>query len=113
MILLTLAAALHVATMEPIEIVGTWHNQWGAVIELRSDYTQRSHFADEFGKGTWHFEKGAVLTVEWYVPSLNKASRGAFRIISFKKDTMRLQGPEGSEAWIRQKRKFRWPKELG
>jgi hypothetical protein len=114
MILLILAAATQVAAVEPKEIVGTWRDRNGATTELRGDGTYRSHFADEYGNGTWRLDEGVLLTVQWYLAYWNKTSRETYRIISFKKDTMRLKGREGRETWIRQKRsKFRWPRELG
>jgi len=112
-ILWILAVATRVAAVEPREIIGIWRDQNGATIELRGDGTYRSHFADEFGTGTWRLEKGIALTVEVYMPYLKQTSRAAYRIVSLKKDTMRLQGPEGAEEWKRYKRgKFRWPKEV-
>jgi hypothetical protein len=104
--------ATHVAAVQPKEIVGTWRDQHGAVTELRGDGTYRSHFADEYGTGTWRLSKGVLLRLQWYLAYWNKTSGETYRIISFKKDIMRLQGPEGSERWTRQKQKIRWPKEL-
>ena len=108
-ILWFLAVATHVAAAEPKEIVGTWRNQYGATIELRGDGTYRSHFADEYGTGTWRLKEGVVLTLQSYLAYWHKMSRATYRIISFKKDIMRLKGPE---TWVRQKRRVRWPKEV-
>jgi len=113
MILLILAAATQVAAVEPKEIVGTWRDRNGATTELRGDGTYISHFADEYGTGTWRLDEGVLLTFQWYLAYWNKTSRETYRIISLKKDTMRLQGPEGAEEWRWHKRgKFRWPKEV-
>ena len=111
-ILWILAIATQVAAVEPKEMVETWRNQYGATIELRGDGTYRSHFADEYGTGTWRLDKGVLLTLQSYLAYWQKTSRDTYRIVSFKKDIMRLQGPEGPETWVRQKRKFRWPKEV-
>jgi hypothetical protein len=72
-----LAVATRVAAVEPREITGIWRDQNGATIELRGDGTYRSHFADEFGTGTWRLEKGVALTVEVYMPYLKQTSRAA------------------------------------
>jgi hypothetical protein len=65
-LLLSLIIAVRVGAVEPAEIVGTWRNQWGAVTELRSDYTYKSGFADEFGTGTWRLNKEVLLTLQSY-----------------------------------------------
>ena len=111
-ILCILAVATDVAAVEPKEIVGIWRDQNGGTTELRGDGTYRSHFADEYGAGTWRLHEGVLLTLQWYLAYWQKTSRETYRIISFKKKMMRLKGLEGPETWVRQTKKFRWPKEL-
>src|SRR5437899_7388513 len=71
----TFCVATHVAAVQPREIVGIWRDRNGATTELRGDGTYISHFADEYGTGTWRLDEGVLLTFQWYLAYWNKTSR--------------------------------------